>query len=182
MSTRGAKGAKAVHAVGGTDGGDFSHRQVLAPRYEAMATYRSGLRNLFVVVPLVYAISALLTVIHFTAPGLVAMSKQFLLPFPVQLCLLLLCGALSVWSIRLQSSPLFLVLSAASTLFLIYLSIIYTMQALGGQARKGEAAGYTWYLLGAAVNAIAILLQTLANYYGYMILQLQGSGAGKKAY
>lgn len=83
MSTRGAKGAKAVHAVGGTDGGDFSHRQVLAPRYEAMAGYRSGLRGLFVVVPLVYAVSLLLTVVHFTAPGLVAMSKQFLMPFPV---------------------------------------------------------------------------------------------------
>lgn len=95
--------------------------------------------------------------------------------------LLLLCGVVSVWSIRLQSSPLFLFLSGSSTLFLIYLSTVYAMRAMAGQAKTGPQ-GYTWYMLGAAVNAIAILLQTLANYYGYMILQLQGSGAGKKAY
>jgi hypothetical protein len=178
MSARGVKGAAV--AKGGTDGSDFSHRQVLAPRYQAMATYRAQLVQLFSVLPFFYLCSVILTAMHWNAGGLKAISATFLPPFYVQLALIVLTAGINLQSIRLQSNVPMMVLAALSSLFLLYLSIMYGWQTAFPDRSKKEEIGFSWYLGGAAVNFVTLLLNTVGLFDGYMIMKLQGSGSKKQ--
>lgn len=173
MSSRGVKAASV--AKGGTDGMDFSHRQVLAPRYEQMASYRTKLVTLFSVLPFFYLTIIVLTAIHFNAKALKPISIRFLPPFLVQVVGLIATAVFALRSIQLQSSTPWMVLSSIGTLFVIFLSVVYTQQVISPVGGASDQIGHVWYLLGAVVTGLIVLLNVFSVYAGYMIKQLQGS-------
>lgn len=173
MSARGVKGAAV--AKGGTDGSDFSHRQVLAPRYQAMATYRAQLVQLFNYLPLFYLCLVILTALHWNAGGLRAISATFLPPFYFQMAAIVLTAALNLQSIRLQCNVPMMALAGLASSFLVYLTVMYAWQTAMPDRAKGEQIGFAWYLSGAAINAIILLLNALGLFNGYMIMTLQGT-------
>lgn len=171
MSARGVKGAAV--ARGGTDGSDFKDRQVLAPRYEAMAGYRSQLVQLFSFLPYFYLISILLTALHFHSPQLRPITLGFMPPFYVQLAGLMITAAFNLASVKSQSSLPLMVCSALATVFVIYLTVLYAFQTLS--PAKNEAIGFVWYLMGAVMNALIFLLNGFGIFNAYMITALQSS-------
>lgn len=173
MSARGVKGASV--AVGGTDGSDFHHRQVLAPRYEAMAVYRAQLVSLFTYMPYLYLAAILITAVHCHAPQLKPITATFMPPFWVQVGLLLIGGVATLNSVRLQSSLGAMIAAAFFALPIACNAVLYTWQVIAPDASKKEQIGTVWYLLGAIVNAAILALSALAIYNGYMITLLQGS-------
>ena len=177
MSARGVKNTYA--AVGGSDGSDHKDRAVLHSRYDAMVYYRGKLQFLFILSPMVFFTAFILSVVHATAAGLKVAAQQFLPPFPLLVGLLLVCGVVSAATIRLPTSGPLRIVGALSTIAVVYLTLVYSFE-LAKHAPKSNH--FIWFGLGALVNALAVLVNTLALYYGYMFSVLQGSVGGKKKY
>jgi len=177
MSTRGRVG----QVVSGTDGSDYKDRQVLAARYEAMAQYRERLPLLFTALPIVYAAACVVAAIMHHSPSLQALTRSFLPPFPIHMTLLIVSAALSINSVRLQSNPPFLLLSALSTAFMIYLTILYGWQVVVPRAAASAGKhGVTWCGLTALLHATGAAMQCIALFSGYMINMLRQSGNKRK--
>ena len=181
MSVRGAKGAKAASQVGGIDGADAGFRQHIMNRYELMANYRKELASVhFALIPSVFAIGVLLTVMHFQAAGLAPLARTFLPPFPVMLVLQFAAAAITLRSVFLQSSRPFLALSALVTLGLLALSALYAFAYLGSGSKGAEGAAKTWWLAGALVHGFNAIVHVRAIYCGYLLLKLQEDKSAKR--
>lgn len=168
----GGKNASAA-AQGGTDGRDHSHRQRVEPRYASMAFYSNQRAQVFSYSPYFYAVAVVLVALQFQAEGLKAASHTFLPPFWLCLVGLLLSAVTNLTALRRSPDFIGMIASGVTTVFLLYLAVLYIYRGYLSPAFPDASVSSVWYLVGGILCSLLVGLNSWGIFAGHIIIKLK---------